>query len=381
MGGGGEGGGKKGGGGVGWRTEETSREDVWALLNKVDTESQEQEDSSPQTAQIPLSLATEIGPERIDYEKFDNSARWSCLCKINGELEPGLVEDVVDEPLDQQIVHAGMLELQERLCKDLPGVSMLAPAICTAYAAFAPTGDSPPQDRTSPLITWGVVWAREHFTVFQAERKRFGLSWNVEYWDPLPVHSTDCKEAAQKLLRNLELVGGTYELPTPKPGPQNDGWSCGLRVLVKLEAWIRQWRGEQPWPEVTVEKVQTRLNEFLGKLRAATKPGAQSSGPAAGSSGSATDGSLPFVGRSGIDPGVDDDDDDAKEDATDARDDAKEASRHSQEDSPPQGERPAKRPSPARQEDSSPHAKRPRPDNTPVSLVCILWKWMTVSFC
>ena len=42
---------------------------------------------------------------------------------------------------------------------------------------------------------------------------------------------------------------------------------------------------------------------------------------------------------------------------------------------------PAAMPSPAKQEDSPGQAKRPRPGDSQVSLVWILWKGMTVSFC
>jgi hypothetical protein len=126
---------------------------------------------------------------------------------------------------------------------------------------------------------------------------------------------------------------------------------------------------------VSIQEVQSRLNEFLTKLKAAEEPGAQSSGPAAGSSGPATEGSGAAAAASGPAKAA------PVEHAT-----FEIALEAGKEDS----SMPDKRLYPHMQEDSSPQAKRSRHEDdiacsrsplSQVSLVWILWKGMTVSFC
>jgi len=295
-------------------------------------------------------------------------------------MEPGAIPYVTwEQNLDQQTVHAGMMELQARLCEDIP-VFMLPPAACTAYAFSEPTGIDAGfimSTLDSSLFVVGAVWAPhpDHFTLFRAERKQLGLPWETEFWDPLTKSFASSRHAAQSLLRNLELLPPWTHLNVPEPGPQTDGWSCGLQVLAKLEAWMRERRGEQPGLAVSIQEVQSRLNEFLTKLKAAEEPGAQSSGPAAGSSGPATEGSGAAAAASGPAKAA------PVEHAT-----FEIALEAGKEDS----SMPDKRLYPHMQEDSSPQAKRSRHEDdiacsrsplSQVSLVWILWKGMTVSFC
>ena len=318
-------------------------------------------------------------PKKIDYNEYDNATRWKCLGAINGQAEPDAIEYVKENiPLDQQTVHAGMEELHERLCGDLP-VIMLPPAVCTAYALSKPEDADFISLRDSSLFILGVIWASgpEHFTLIRAEREHIGLPWKTEFWDPLDSVKTS-RSAGLAVLRNLKLLPATETLPSSLPGPQKDGWSCGLHVLAKMEAWIRERRGEQPGLAVPIKEVLARLNEFLGKLKAATKPGAQSSGPAAGSPGPATEGSGAAAAASGP--------------AAQGSCAAAQGSDPATGSSGPAagGSGPAKRPYPDMEGDSSPQAKRSRREDeiacsssplSQVSLVWILWKGMTVSFC
>ena len=164
---------------------------------------------------------------------------------------------------------------------------ILSPAVCTGYAGYKPTdadlADLFPQ-RDSSLFILGVVWASKpnHFTLIRAEREQLELPWKTEFWDPLKQSAKSSRDAGQAVLRNLGILPPETELPVPGAGPQTDGWSCGLHCLAKMEAWIRERRGERPGAAVPIEEVQARLNQFLSKLRAAKDPGAQSSGSAAG---------------------------------------------------------------------------------------------------
>jgi hypothetical protein len=245
-------------------------------------------------------VSRDPGPKRIDYNECDNATLWKCLGTINGQVEPDAIEYVKESTtLDQQTVHAGMEELHERLCGHLP-VMMLPPAVCTAYAKSKLEDADFISQRDSSVFILGVIWASrpEHFTLIRAEREHIGLPWKTEFWDPLGSVKTS-RSAGLAVLRNLALLPARETLPSSLPGTQTDGWSCGLHVLAKMEAWIRERRGEQPGLAVPIKEVLARLNEFLGKLRAATKPGAQSSGPAAGSPGPATEGSGAAAAASG----------------------------------------------------------------------------------
>ena len=209
---------------------------------------------------------------------------------INGKHNPDAIEDVASgKDLEQQTVHAGMEELRQRLCKDIPGVFLLTPAACTAYAISKPTGVSEAgfiKERDASLFICGVVWATNpaHYTLIRAQRQSLHSAWEPQFWDPYSRELRSSREAAEKLLVNLGLLPATSKLPAPAPGPQLDGWSCGLQVLAKMEAWMREWRGEQPGPDVDITEVRLRLNEFLHKLKGPAPGGPH---PAAGISGPA----------------------------------------------------------------------------------------------
>ena len=84
---------------------------------------------------------TKPGPKRIDFRFFLNKELWNCLGEVNGQTEPSTLEDVIaDKNLDQQTVHAGMLELETRLCVDIPGVYILSPAVCTVFKCVISQG-------------------------------------------------------------------------------------------------------------------------------------------------------------------------------------------------------------------------------------------------
>ena len=84
---------------------------------------------------------TEPGPHSIAFRSCLNKDLWNCLGKVNGQTEPSTLEDVIaDKNLDQQTVHAGMLELETRLCVDIPGVYILSPAVCTVFKCVISQG-------------------------------------------------------------------------------------------------------------------------------------------------------------------------------------------------------------------------------------------------
>ena len=228
----------------------------------------------------------------MEYNKFSDKAKVEILDAINGKHNPDGIEDVVwGRDLDQQTVHAGMEELRQRLCKDIPGVFLLPPAVCTAYAISKPTEVSEAdfiKERDASLFICGVVWATSpaHYTLIRAQRQSLHSAWEPQFWDPYSQELPRSREAAENLLMNLGLLPATSKLPLPAPGPQLDGWSCGLQVLAKMEAWMREWRGEQPGPDVDIAEVQLRLNEFLWVLKGPAPGGPH---PAAGISGPAAE--------------------------------------------------------------------------------------------
>ena len=91
--------------------------------------------------------------------------------------------------------------------------------------------------------------------------------WKFCFWDPYHHFLKTSHNAAERLCKNLGLLAETTALPKNEPGPQKDGWSCGLQVISKVEVLMREWRKEGPTLLVPIEEVAERLNEYLRKLR------------------------------------------------------------------------------------------------------------------
>ena len=215
-----------------------------------------------------LREGVSLALESLVYAGFTDADRIVDLNQINAQHNPKKLQGVEwGMYLEQQTVHAGLIELVRRLGDDIPNLLILSLATCTAYALTKPTKheEDLQNELDSALYVLGVVWASRpnHYTLTWATRPDFTNPWKFCFWDPYHHFLKTSHNAAERLGKNLGLLAETTALPKNEPGPQKDGWSCGLQVISKVEALMREWRKEGPTSLVPIEEVAFKLNEYL----------------------------------------------------------------------------------------------------------------------
>jgi hypothetical protein len=124
------------------------------------------------------------------------------------------------------------------------------------------------------------IVASGHYTCIHGAQI-FRDVWDLQYFYALPVQIQGCRNAATKIARRLDLFSvEVTQLPDSRPGPQKDGWSCGIWVLQLMEAKARLFRGEHPMPDLPFKAFAHRANEFIEKFSSAALAASQAAKPA-----------------------------------------------------------------------------------------------------
>ena len=116
-----------------------------------------------------------------------------------------------------------------------------------------------------------VLWSEppRHYTTLYV-RNIEGHPRHIEFKDSMPGETA--RQAATRLLRNLELIEHGQECPEPcSTRRQADGWSCGLWASRWVERQLRENKGEDRLIPTSLAEMRNRANEFIMKIKESKK--------------------------------------------------------------------------------------------------------------
>jgi hypothetical protein len=220
----------------------------------------------------------EAAPEpagfKLDYRRLKAPQRAALKHKLEGV--DGNLELIVDKTmLEQSTVAAILLEMELRLCPE--DTKIVVPSIATAWSL-----GEPPEDHGGEVATFKVIvkttkhllfvlWSEppRHYTMLYVKNIE-GHPRHIEFKDSMPGETA--RQAATRLLRNLELIEHGQECPKPcNTSKQADGWSCGLWASRWVERQLRENKGEDRLIPTSLAEMRNRANEFIAKIKDSKK--------------------------------------------------------------------------------------------------------------